>query len=267
MPNTVLPLGCESACKARSIFVGGVCMAFTLPIADVDGDRLASCRGGEARLAGGIRDCGVIWGDGSMWLWKSRRVRMEGDGVSIVVTLPFRTGVERRDDASAAATVEGRVGSTALETSGHALASHALCCSTSVRLPRCTRAGFADVMCDTKLCRSVGLRRPWLRWRRMETGEDGRFPECWPLRGVEGAALLLLVFSELQPAASSSGGVLAELVMERRVEDRPRTGEGVWLLLVALVGDAGVTAGSLKRIARSRSLAEVLLPPVRLDTA
>lgn len=202
-------------------------MTFTLPIADVDGDRLAACRGGEARLAGGIRDCGVTWGDGSMWLWKSRRVRMEGDGVSIVVTLPFRTGVDRRDDASAAATVEGRVGSTALETSGHALASHSLCCSTSVRLPRCSREGCVDAMCDTKLCRSVGLRRPWLTWRRME-GEDGTLPECWPLTGVEGAALLLLAFSEVQRAASlSSGGVLAELVMDRRVEDRPRTGEGV----------------------------------------
>lgn len=53
--------GCWRGCEALSIFVGGVCIACTLPIAEVDGDRLTPCGGGEGRVeaAGGIRDFGV----------------------------------------------------------------------------------------------------------------------------------------------------------------------------------------------------------------
>lgn len=200
----------------------------------------------------------------------SRRLRIEGDGVSIeAAALPFLTGVDPRDAASASPTVEGRVGSCALETSGHASGSQALCRRTSVRLARCAREGIAAVMCEVKAARSEERMQPWLTLRRMEGDTEG-WANCWPpLTGVQGATLLLSVFLEacVQPSRSPSvGGVLAELVMERRVEERPRTGEGVRALVVAAMGDGGVTAGSLKRTDRSRSLTDAE-PAARLDIA
>lgn len=95
-------------------------------MAGAEGERLAAYGDGCGRSAGDIRDCGVTWGDGSIKLGQSRRLRMDGEGVIMGAELPLRTGVEAVDVASASATVDGRVGRTDFDTSGHAAASHSL---------------------------------------------------------------------------------------------------------------------------------------------
>ena len=194
---------------------------------------------------------------------------MDGDGVSIAAEWPLRTGVVAVEDVSASATVEGRVGSTALGTSGQPVASHELSCRMSCKLPSRAREALSATMCSAKLCRRVKRKRPWLVGRCTE-GDAGRSVDGCALVGVKGPAMLLSSFSEGWVPIGilhSVGGVLAELMIERRVADLPRTGDGVWVLLGMLVGEGGVTVGMRKRIAKSRSLAEARLPAGRFDRA
>lgn len=126
-----------------------------------------------------------------------------------------------------------------------------------------------SAICSAKLWSNVLRRRPWLACRRIE-GDTGGVAVGWALIGVEGPPLMVSVFSQgcvLIGRSHSVGGVLAELVIERRVTDLPRTGEGVWVLHGTLIGEGGVAAGMRKRMARSRSFTDVRLPAGRFDRA